>query len=642
MSAISSFVLECARAGRWVRGLMALQEQNLSTDPPIRGACVALAEAVSPYSWATALSLLLPTDALRHSQEVCRVVDTVARHAEMPVDVFESSMEALLRALPQLSQSGRHPAPGSFGQLEVRVPCELPAPMMPSIPIQQQVFLSATRWCGWETAVRLLACLAAPPPRACVERVQALRALRHCILHDVGPFLGWGSSAALPSARDSAVGLLLGSPQGKSLAEQMERMEPSSARRYSARDRRELSRLRDQKRQQLLQCTQEEEGALARQAVEDGSPSALSVCAALRMVVRPPSPLFAVAPHVLWRHMLPLVQSCRLTPDIALLYGRAAGLCTPQAWETTANRLNGAEVRDAQLHRQLTMWVVSRGSWIAALERLSQPHRDASGAVPGRSGESATDAGCADEAATSLDCVLRSAAPASYVLRAVPPKSRPWYRLLSPRHVTASFTRQIAGALARGVRLDEIQLSEAGKEWAARGRWEAALALYYRFPLPEFQKYATRSLLTARPALPPVPSVSHPPSCDLQKGSDPIPRSSSKGSGALYAYAVLQLLVPRDGVRYNHASPPRPAPPLGAFPACLVIDAAADWSEAVAIFRACVRRGTRCNPQLLSTLMRRQDLPPEELSQILKSYPAAVNDGVRRRAKENFGIDLHT
>ncbi|KAG5479773.1 hypothetical protein LSCM4_05781 [Leishmania orientalis] len=641
MSAISSFVLECARARRWVRGLMALQEQKLSTDPSIRVACIALAQAAAPYSWAAALSLIHPTDALRHSQEVCKLVDTIARHVEMPVDVFESSMEALLIVLQPLSQSRRHPASGSSGQLAEIVSCEVPG-LMPSPPAQQQVFLSATRWCGWETAARLLACLPAPPPRACVERVQSLRTLRHCTLHDVGPFLGWGSSVALPSSIDSATGALLGSPQGTSLAEQLERMGPSSARRYSARDLRELSRLRDQKRQRLLQRVREEEDTLVRQAAEDVSPSALSVCAALRKLVRPPSTSLAIAPDALGRDVLGLAQSCRLTPDIALLYGRAAGLCTPHLWEATVDKLDGAEVRDAQLHRQLTMWVVSRGSWIAALKRFSRLHCGASGAMPGRSCKSTTGSRCGVEAATSLDCVLRTAAPGSYLLRAVPQKSRPWYRLLSSRHVTVSFARQIAGALARGVRLDEIQLSEAGKDWATRGRWEAALALYYRFPLPEFQKYATRSLLTARPALPPVPSLSHPPMSGLQKGSDSIHRRSSKGSAALYAYAVLELLVPRDGIRYSRASSQRPPPPLGTFPACLVIDTAADWSDAVAIFRACVQRGTRCNPQLLSTLMRHQDLPPQELRQILKSYPAAVNDGVRRRAKEGFGVELHT
>ncbi|CAC9485652.1 hypothetical_protein_-_conserved [Leishmania infantum] len=639
MSAISSFVLECAHAGRWVRGLMALQEQHLSTEPCIRVACVALAQAAAPHSWAAALCLLRPSDALRHPREVCKTVDTIARHAELPIEVFESSMESFLLSLQQLSQSSSHPASGSSRQLASIGPFEGLRLATPSTPIQRQVFLSATQWCGWETAARLLACLPSPLPRACVERVQELRTLRHRILRDVGPFCHWGSRAAVSSVIDSAEGPLPTSPQETSLAEQLERMEPSPARRYSARDRRELSWLRDHKRQRLLQRTREEENMLTRQAAEDVAPSALSVCAALRAVSRLPSAASVTAPNVLCRHVLTLAQSRRLTPDIALLYGRAAGLCTPHSWEATVDTLNRAEVRDARLHRQLTTWVISRGSWRAALERLSQLHRDTSGAMPQRSGNNTGDLHRGDDAAASFDCVQRTAVPASYLHRAVPQTSRPWYRLVSSRHSTASLLRQIAGALAGGVRLDEVQLSEAGKEWAAHGRWEAALALYYRFPLPEFQKYATRSLVTARPALPPAPSVSHPPASCLQIGSGPLPGSPSKDSAAFYACTVLELLVPRDGVRYDRASPPRPAPPLGTYPACLVIDAAADWSEAVAVFRACVRRGTRCNPQLLSTLMRRQDLPPQELRQILKSYPAAVNDGVRRRAKEGFGVE---
>ncbi|AIN98149.1 hypothetical protein LPMP_210680 [Leishmania panamensis] len=639
MPAISSFALECARAGRWVRGLMALQEQHLSMEPSIRVACVALAQAAAPHSWAAALSLLHPTDALPHPQVVCKTVDIIARHTELSADLFESSMESFLLALKRLSQSGSYPAPVSSRQLGLIVPREVSEMTMSITSIQQQVFLSATRWCGWETAARLLVYLPTPPPHACVERVQELRALRHCILHDVGPFCSWGSRTALPSLIEGSAESLLSSPQGASLAEKLERMESSSVRRYSALDRREVSSLRDQKRQRLLQNAREEEGTLVRQATEDVSPSALSVCAALRVMSRLPSASSATTPDGLWLHVLTLVQSRRLTPDIALLYGRAAGLCTPHLWETTVDKLNRAEVRDTQLHRQLTMWVISRGSWRAALEQLSQLHRDTSAAVPERSGHSTSGLCPGDEAAVSFDCVLRTAAPESYLFRTVPQTSRPWYRLVSSRHATVSLARQVAGALAGGVRLDEIQLSVAGKEWAAQGWWEAALALYYRFPLPEFQKYATRSLVTARPALLPVPSVLHFPTCSVQKGSDLLPGSPSKGRAVFYASAVLELLVPREGLRYDHASPPRPAPPLGTFPACLVIDAAANWSEAVTVFRECVQRGTRCNPQLLSTLMRRHDLPSQELRQILKSYPAAVNEGVRRRAKGDFGAE---
>ncbi|GET88300.1 hypothetical protein, conserved [Leishmania tarentolae] len=639
MSAISSFVLECAQAGRWMRGLIALQEQHLSAEPSIRAACVALAQAAAPHSWATALCLLQPSDALVHPQGVCKAVDTIARHAELPIDVFESSMEAFLLSLQKLSHSRSHTASDLSRQLVSIGPFESSGLATPSTSIQRQVFLSATQWCGWETAARLLPCLPSPFPRACVERVQELRTLRHRVLHDVGPFCSWGSHAALSSVIDDAGGALSVSPQGTSLAEQLERMEPSSARRYSARDRRELSWLRDQKRQRLLRRTQEEEDMLTRQVAEDAAASAVSVCAALRAVSRLPSTASATSPNALCRHVLRLVQSRRLTPDIALLYGRAAGLCTPHLWEATLNTLTRAEVRDVRLHRQLTMWVISRGSWRAALDRLSHLHRDISDAVLQSGGNSISDIHCRDDAAVSFDCVQRTAVPESCLLRVVPQMSRPWYRLVSSRHSTVSLLRQVAGALAGGLRLDEVQLSVAGKEWAAQGRWEAALALYYRFPLPEFQKYATRSLVTARPALPPVPSLSHPPASCLNKGPDPLPDSASKDRAMFCVRTALELLVPRDGLRYDRASPPRPAPPLSTFAACLVINASADWSEAVAVFRACVYRGTRCKPQLLSTLMHFQDLPPEELRQILKSYPAAVNDGVRRRAKEGFGIE---
>ncbi|KAK7200198.1 hypothetical protein NESM_000071000 [Novymonas esmeraldas] len=642
MSAISSFVLDCARSGRWLRGLMALQGQQASSEPAIRAACAALAQVAAPHSWAAALSLLHVTDALQHPQEVCRTVDQVARHAELPVDVFEAYTTALLQAL-------RSP-PSDNGML---------APVPSSASVQRRLFLDATRWCGWETAARLLACLPTPPPRACVERVQMLLTLRHRIVTDVGPFHHWGDvresstfAAAVPPPPPPLV-----SPEGTSLTEQLAKLELSTTRRYSARDRRELSRLRDMRRRELLQCSQAEEEAeatLSQQAAAaaDGLPSVWGVCAALRMATRPISTSTSTAARcVLWPDVLAQAEAHRLTPDIAVLYARAAGLLTPHSWRATVERLGRAEVRDARLHRQLTMWVVSRGCWSAALERLAGLHHDASdGASAGKLRSTRDSSLRADEKGTALDCVLRTAAPASRVLGIVPQTSRPWYRLTPSLSTTVSMPRQIAAALARGVRLDEVQMSEAGKEWAAQGRWEAALALYLRLPLPEFQKYAVRSLVTARPALPPTASPASSSSSSeswtsvrsrTRRLRDRGSQSDSTSGGAAAAaaacfdvLAAVELLVPQDGIRLDSASPPRPAPPLGTFPACLLVDAAGDWAEALAVFRACVRRGTRCNPQLLSALLRHRGVPPQELRQLLRSYPAAVNDGVRRRASE--------
>lgn len=607
MSAIPAFVLECARGGRWVRGLMALQDQQRSPDPHLRRACVALAQLAAPHSWAAALALLQPTDAVEHTQEVCKTLNTVARHPELPVDVYETAVAALLAApRPQPRSDSAQTlltARDSGGRASSSSAAASAA------TAQRHVFLSATQWCGWETAQRLLACLPTPPPSVCVERVHALHVLRHRLLHDLGPFRGWGCVTAPPTEAP------LKSVRNTSLAEQLDKLRPARARRYSLRDHRELARLGEQTRQQLLQRAGEEEAALVQGASAAVAPSVTAVCAAVRVLTRPsasPSSTAGVAP---FRAVRTLAEASRLTPDLALVYSRAVGLLAPGDWHAALDVLSRAEVRDARLHRQLATWLVSRGDWAAALGRLA--HHEVATPPQLRS----STAGLS-EGTIALDYLQRTAAPTTAVLRMEPQTTRPWYRLKPSLGSTASVAQQIARALARGVRLDEVQLSIAGKEWAAHGRWEAALALYYRFPLPEFQKYAARALVAGRPALPPASSA-----------------SNATAERCFSAAVAVALLVPYDGIRSGASAAARPAPPLGTFAACTLMDAAASWSEALAVFRQCVRGETRCNPQVLSTLLRRPDLPPSDVRGLLKSYPAAANDGVRRRARERFGVE---
>ncbi|KPI89572.1 hypothetical protein ABL78_1340 [Leptomonas seymouri] len=636
MSAISSFALECARSGRWVRGLMVLQGHTNSTEAATRYACVAVAQVAAAHSWEAALSLLHPLSAVLHTQEVCKTIDTVARHPQLPIEVFEDVVGAMIKAL---GERERHPTTETVGSPQITPPLALSSASTASTAqIQRRLFLCATQWCSWETAARLLTSLPSPSPRACRERVHALRVLRHGVLHDVGPFAQWADAegdgghahsqntvcSSPPSASDGAV---------ESMGEKLQRLEVVSAgaphRRYSARDRRELARLRELKRRTLLQRALSEEAVLVQQAFTEVAPSAASVCAALRVLSRPRSAITCTNSSDALSKLeaiLTLVQSSRLTPELALLYARAMGVLYPQNWAEALAVLGRVEARaddtgllTSSLQKQANLWLMSRGSWAAALNELSHWPRSSTAATSMQMAE---------------DTVRLTALPTHLFHRMYPQHARPWYRLSA--HQNEPVARQIATALARGLRLDEVQLSVAGKQWAAQGRWEDALQLYYRFPLSEFQKYAARSLVKARPALPEKALAGEPGG----KSTTNAPETGSGGAHVLDVMAALRLLVPEGGIRYTQESPPRPAPPLDVFPASLLIDAAPDWEVALAVFRGCIRSGTRCNPRLLSALLHHTDFPLSALRQVLASYPAAVSDGMRRRVKESYGVEL--
>ncbi|KPA78191.1 hypothetical protein ABB37_06357 [Leptomonas pyrrhocoris] len=646
MSAIASFALECARSGRWVRGLMALQEHTNSTEAATRHACVAVAQLAAAHSWEAALCILRPMDTVRHTQEVCKTIDTVARHPQLPIDVFEDTIGAMLRALEEkVSRVNNetaeisHSTPSFTSTITPSPPSTSPS-LSSTAQLQRRLFLSATQWCSWETATRLLSSLPSPPPRACAERVHALRALRHSLLHDVGSFAQWagteeGKGHIHHQSKSTSPSPLLDEPMS-SVEEKLQQLEaiPAGAQhhRYSARDRRELARLRELQRQALLQRAQAEEAVLVQQAFTAVAPSAVSVCAALRALSRPPSATVSTSQNEYLKRMetvLSLVQASRLTPELALLYARAVGLVCPQRWAEALAVLDRVEVRrqdthnqtSAVLQKQTNLWLMSRGSWEAALRELHD-----------WSGSSTT--GAATSMQIALDTVRRTALPAHLLYRLHPQHARPWYRL--PAHPDEPVARQIAVALARGLRLDEVQLSAAGREWAAQGKWENALQLYYRFPLSEFQKYAARSLVTARPALP----TNNPAEKANKRSTMKHLSTDVRDTQAFDVVTALHLLVPEGGIRYTATSPSRPAPPLDVFPACLLIDAAPGWEAALRVFRGCIRSGTKCSPHLLSALLHHTDFPPKELCQVLASYPAAINDGVRRRAKEVFGVEV--
>lgn len=704
MSAIASFALECARTGRWVRGLMALQGHLNSTDAPTRQACVAVAQVAAGHSWHAALTLLHPLDAVQHPQEVCKTIDTVARHPQLPITHFEAVVEAMLRALgdPEGNNGGK--GGGGSGAVAAASPSSSP-PLTPasvletesrpgisgfaaasptSLPqLQRRLFLSATRWCSPETACRLLAALPSPPPRACAERVYALRMLRHSVLYDVGPFAAWAaatggsthlssaaqrrsnntpekmqdSSRSTTDARAASADSLLNAPL-QSMAEKLSLLDvtPTNSRhrRYSARDRRELARLKELKRQTLLQRAKEEELALLQQALTAVAPSVTSVCAALRVLSRPTASSNTAADHrgeklAQIKSLLSLVESSRLTPELALLYARAVGLVCSQRWAEALAVLQHSEAEQQQLYsnvsfkplqEQVNLWLMSRGSWTAALQALHQQQTSLATTTTMRTAASIS---------LALDTVNRTALPPHALFRVCPQRSRPSYRLRA--HTDEPVSRQIARALACGVRLDDIQLSVAGKQWAAQGRWENALHLYYRFPLPEFQKYAVRSLVKSQPALP-MKKVSGNKtkgrsggatarSANLGFGNSSSSDSDTDSTKASFSVAAaLQLLVPENGIRYAADAPARPAPPLNTYPASLLIGIAADWATALAVFRGCIRGGTRCTPHLLGALLRHTDIPPQELQHVLVSYPVAVNERMRQLVKETFNLTV--
>ncbi|CBH15121.1 uncharacterized protein TEOVI_000398000 [Trypanosoma equiperdum] len=131
MSVVASFVAECARSGRWVRGVMALHSSIGAEDASIGRARLRLASSILRKHWCAALPLIRPED-VQYVDDLARLVHECSMCAEVPADVFDSAVVKLLTR--------------ARGKDE----------------IQTQLFLSATKWTNWHQATRFFTMLDTP------------------------------------------------------------------------------------------------------------------------------------------------------------------------------------------------------------------------------------------------------------------------------------------------------------------------------------------------------------------------------------------------------------------------------------------------------------------------------------------------
>lgn len=696
MSAVASFALECAAAGRWARGMLALQPSLPSSDPRIRHAAIALAAVAAPHDpTAAAGLLLLGSYSVGDTALVGEALSALARQPAVNDDAF------LALAAPLLGQAAATTTAGAIGGRGDEDDEGEPSPA-------GQLFLSATAWKGADTAATLAGPLA-ESDTACRSRLALLQRWRREDAAAYAFYFGSGSCS-------SGCGL---PPSGVQLAanRQEAARRRAATRHHGPRDLRETARLQEARHRAAAASARAEEQRLLVGAF-DRLPSWWSVAALLRLAVRPPSGEAVAGAaaegsllHLLdgeeeeggdgdgisggrgalcvsWRSALAILGDQPLLPEMELPYVRCIGLCAPQLWAEALERLGplpptatpttAAEAIDpsgvTEGRRRARLWLASRGGPSAAAEMVRQYIQEAEEveAQQGRAiASTAQDPSSSSPPKLTLldqrrqwgeELLSRShgLAPATF-FALFPATGRPWCRL-SPSAGTATTTTTttaggsvgrdalggIARALARGVRLDEVQLSAAAKALAREGDWVAAVELYRRFPTPELQRHAVEALVAA--------VVASRGSSDESGGATRRKRHR-KGTAEDAAPTVvvggraLPTMVPpqslaevvRLAVRLpasaSVASASRREETLGTHCAYVLVKAAADAVEAAELLRLCVRYGTRCNPQIMSAIM---DAKPrrEALAGLLASYPGAVNAGVSRRAREEFGIGV--
>ncbi|KAG8338927.1 hypothetical protein TRVL_10247 [Trypanosoma vivax] len=131
MSLVASFVEECTRSGRWVRGIMALHGSIDSNDPLVDRARIRLSTIVIGKSWRVALGMMRCSDAC-HVGEMGAFLYECARSTDVPLSVWTLMSAAVLRGAERNSRA------------------------------QNFYFLSAAKWTAWHHAVQLFGMLPSP------------------------------------------------------------------------------------------------------------------------------------------------------------------------------------------------------------------------------------------------------------------------------------------------------------------------------------------------------------------------------------------------------------------------------------------------------------------------------------------------
>ncbi|RNF04829.1 hypothetical protein TraAM80_04960 [Trypanosoma rangeli] len=147
MSIVASFVSECARSGRWIRGLLALHGSLTSKEIDISKARIQLATTILDKHWCTALDLVRPSD-ISYVDELCHFIYECSRSASVPSDLFFHTVKVFLQATRENNET------------------------------QNQLFVSAINWTSWNQALQFFTMLKSPEGRSIQELSDWLRLSR--------------------------------------------------------------------------------------------------------------------------------------------------------------------------------------------------------------------------------------------------------------------------------------------------------------------------------------------------------------------------------------------------------------------------------------------------------------------------------
>ncbi|ORC89429.1 uncharacterized protein TM35_000122040 [Trypanosoma theileri] len=147
MSVVASFVLECARSGRWVRGILALQGNLNSTEVDVSRARIQLASRIFEKQWRTALDMVRTSD-VSHVDEMSNFLYECSKSAYVPSDVFNNVAITLLQSAKDNDE------------------------------IQNQLFRSVVKWTTWSQALELFTHVKLPNEKSLIELDEWLKCSR--------------------------------------------------------------------------------------------------------------------------------------------------------------------------------------------------------------------------------------------------------------------------------------------------------------------------------------------------------------------------------------------------------------------------------------------------------------------------------
>nr|CCC93385.1 conserved hypothetical protein [Trypanosoma congolense IL3000] len=145
MSVVASFVAECARSGRWVRGILSLRSSNYEADTSMDMARIQLASATLDKQWIFALRLIKVSDFLYDDDTIDSFVHRSSKCSHIPAEVFNS---LIVKSLKLTTSDTKR---------------------------QNRLFVSAVKWASWVQATHFFSFLSHPQRRSVTELVNLLK-----------------------------------------------------------------------------------------------------------------------------------------------------------------------------------------------------------------------------------------------------------------------------------------------------------------------------------------------------------------------------------------------------------------------------------------------------------------------------------